>query len=140
MSGLGRTGMVVVVGMALLLAVAACGGDAAADPDRFCEVDDRFEQLGDFLALPSDEAPAAVAEARNILSDGLQAAPDEIRPSYELLVEAFIPILDVFEAADFGDAPTDQEALGAAFATFESDAVREASDAVERWVDANCSA
>jgi len=138
MTGVRRIGTVLVVGMALVLGVAACGDDGA-DPDRFCEVDGRFEQLGDFLALPSDEAPEAVAEARDILSDGLKAAPDEIRPSYALLVDAFIPILDVFEAADFGASPTDQEALGAAFAAFDSDEVRAASDAVENWVDANCS-
>ena len=140
MTGSWHTGRVVVVGLVFLLAVAACGDDAAADPGRFCETDTRFDQLGDFLDLPSDEAREAVAEVRNVLNDGLEAAPDEIRPSYELLVDAFVPILDVFEAADFGDAPVNQAALDAAFATFGSDAVSSASDAVEDWVDANCSA
>ena len=39
---------------------------------------------------------------RDIINDGLVSVPDEIRGSYEVTVDGFVALLDVFEAAEFG--------------------------------------
>ena len=140
MRGSHRTGRIVALG-ALLLLVAACGDDdeaAAADPERFCEVTARLEEL-DVFAVPPDEARKVVEEVRGLLDEALEVAPDEIRPSTKIVVDALIPALDVFAAADFDQAQIDPELGAAAFEAFLEDEVVAASDAGDDWFAANCS-
>ncbi|NIS34467.1 MAG: hypothetical protein GWN79_19815, partial [Actinobacteria bacterium] len=44
--------------------------------------------------LPPDEARETIPRVRAIFDDGLAAAPADVKPSYEILVDAFVPILD----------------------------------------------
>ena len=125
--------------VAAMLMMAACGGDSAS-VEAFCDIDARLEATGQFLDLPPDEARETIPRVRAIFEDGLSAAPDDVKPSYEILVNAFVPILDVFEDSDFGAGEVDGEALSAAFAAFSAPEVSDASDVVEAWVDANCGA
>lgn len=120
-----------------MLMTAACSGGSAS-VEAFCDVDARLAAAGQFLDLPPDEARETIPRVRAIFEDGLAAAPDEVEPAYEILVDAFVPILDVFENSDFGAGEVDQAALQAAFEGFGAPEVADASEFVEAWVDDNC--
>ncbi len=130
MSGSPRTRRVVAIGVVLLLGVAACGGNDAADPERFCEINTEQEQSGDPLGDREE-----VAESRDLLDEALRVAPEEIRPSVEIVVDAFTVLWDALEAADF-----DQEQMELPDEFLDpSSEVPAATDAIEEWIDANCS-
>jgi len=131
MSGSLRSRRVVALGVVLLLGVAACGGNDAADPERFCEINAELDQLGDSLG----EDREVVAETRNLLDEALRVAPEEIRPSLEIVVDSLTVFYDALEAADF-----DQEQMELPDEFFDpSSEVPAASDAMGEWIDANCS-
>lgn len=128
----------VVLGVVLLLTVAACGDDAA-DPERFCEIDTEFDQLDDPFELPPDEARELLRRGRGLLDESVKVAPDEIRSSVEIQVDSFAPFFDLFDVADFDAAQMDEAEVEAFFEAAFSGESEAAFDAVEEWVDANCS-
>ena len=129
MSGSLGSRRVVALGVVLLLGVAACGGNDAADPERFCEINTELEQLG------NSEDREVVAETRDLLDEALRVAPEEIRPSVEIVVDSLTVLYDALEAADF-----DQEQMELPDEFFDpSSEVPAASDAMGEWIDANCS-
>jgi len=129
MSGSLGSRRVVALGVVLLLGVAACGGNDAADPERFCEINTELEQLG------NSEDREVVAESRDLLDEALRVAPEEIRPSVEIVVDSLTVLYDALEAADF-----DQEQMELPDEFFDpSSEVPAASDAMGEWIDANCS-
>lgn len=134
----GSTKRTVVLGMVLLLLAAACGDDAA-DAERFCEIDAEFDQLDDPFELSPDEAREFLPRARGLLDESVKVAPDEIRSSVEIQVDSFAPFFALFEAADFDAAQMDEAEVEAVFETIFSGESDAAFDAVEEWVDANCS-
>ena len=138
MNGFPRIWRVVVLGMVLLLAVAACGGDDVADPERFCEINAQLDERVDPMNLPPDEAREAMPETRNLLAEAQKVAPDEIRPSVVIVVDSLTVIYDALEAADFD---FEQIAPGAIPDEFfeETSEIPAASDTLEQWTDANCS-
>ncbi|MEE9298411.1 MAG: hypothetical protein V3V29_05180 [Acidimicrobiia bacterium] len=138
MIGSSRAGRVVVVGIMLLLVVAACGDDAA-DPERFCEIDAEFDQMGDPFELPPDEVRELLRRGRDLLDESVKVAPDEIRLSVEIQVDSFAPFFDLFEAADFDAAQMDEAEVEVVFETAFSGESGAAFEAIEVWVDANCS-
>jgi hypothetical protein len=123
--------------MVLLLVVAACGDDAA-DAERFCELNVEIEQVGDFFELPPDEARAALGKARDIIDEMVKVVPEEIAPSIDLMAAYFVPILDLFEAADFDTTSVSEAEIDAAFEAAFTDETDAASDALDAWVDTNC--
>ena len=125
------------LGVVLLLVVAACGDDAA-DADRFCELNAEIEQADDFFELPPDEARVAVGEARDAIEEMVKVAPEEVGPSIELLATSFVPILDLFEAADFDSTRLDDGEIDAAFDAALTDETDAASDALDAWIETNC--
>ncbi|MEE9298513.1 MAG: hypothetical protein V3V29_05705 [Acidimicrobiia bacterium] len=133
MIGSPRARRVVVVGVVLLLAVAACGDDDAADPERFCEINTEIEEFDPFNG-PPDEAREAAREVRSLIDEAVEVVPDEIRPSVEVAADSFRSFLDLFEAADFDVSQLDEADLEEAF----SDEVEAATDAMDEWIDANC--
>jgi len=135
---MGSTGRNVALGMVLLLVVAACGDDAAG-AERFCELNAEIEQVGDFFELPPDEARVAAGEARDIIEEMVKVAPEEISPSIDLMAAYFVPILDLFEAADFDNTRVNEAEIDAAFDAAFTDETDAASDALDAWVDTNCS-
>ncbi|MEE8498428.1 MAG: hypothetical protein V3S62_07830 [Acidimicrobiia bacterium] len=134
---MGSTGRNFALGMVLLLVVAACGDDAA-DAERFCELNAEIEQADDFFELSPDEARVAVGEARGTIDEMVKVAPEEIAPSIELLAAYFVPILDLFEAADFDSTRLDDGEIDAAFDAAFTDETDAASDTLDAWVDTNC--
>ncbi len=138
MIGSSRAMRVVVMGVVVLLAVAACGDDAA-DPERFCEINAELDQIDDPFELPPDEAREIVRRGRDLLDELVEVAPAEIRPSVEIQVDSFAPFFDLFEAADFDAAQMDEAEIEAVFETAFSGESGAAFDAIEEWVDANCS-
>ena len=66
-------------------------------------------------------------------------APDEIRSSVEIQVDSFAPFFELFEAAEYDAAQMDEAEVEAVFETAFSGDNEAAFDAVEEWVDANCS-
>ena len=139
MIGSPRARRVVAMGVVLLLAVAACGNDDAADPERFCEIDAEFDQMGDPFELSPDEAREFLRRGRDLLDESVRVVPDEIRLSVEIQVDSFAPFFDLFEAADFDTAQMDEAEVEAVFETAFSGESEAAFDAIEEWVDANCS-
>jgi hypothetical protein len=131
---------VVAIGLAVVMVVGACGDDASGDVTAFCDNRDRFETLGDFLVAPPEQAEGLVATAREIFADGIDVAPDDIRGSYETLVDGFLPLLDVFEASGFGVATPDADDLTAALEGLGAPEVEAANEAVESWYADNCPA
>lgn len=128
----------IALGMVLLLLTAACGDDTA-DPERFCEIDAEFDQLDDPFELSPDEARELLPRARGLLDESVKVAPDEIRSSVEIQVDSFAPFFELFEAVDFDAAQIDEAEVEAIFETVFSGDNEAAFDAVEEWVDANCS-
>lgn len=122
-------------GVALLLVVAACGDDAA-DPERFCEINDELEQLDDPFEVDPDEARDVVRQGRLLLNEAVKVAPDELRDSVEVAADSFGVFLDLAESADFDASQLDEADFEVAF----SAEVIAAAQALEEWLDANCSA
>ena len=120
---------------------AACGDDdgSGANPERYCEIDAEFDQLGDPFEVPPDEAREMIREGRDLWDELVKVAPDEIRLSVETWVHSFTPIFDLFEAADFDAAQVDQAELDAAFEESFSGESGDAYEVTEEWVTANCS-
>ncbi|MEE8497640.1 MAG: hypothetical protein V3S62_03815 [Acidimicrobiia bacterium] len=135
MTGSRGIGRVIVVGMALLLVTAACGDDAAADPDRFCEINADLNALDDPFDSSPDAARAIVREGRALLDEAVRVTPDEIRDTVDLAAESFRLFLDFAEAADFDPERVSLEDVEAAFSA-ESIA---AGEAIDEWAEANCS-
>jgi len=129
----------VVLLTVLLVMAAACGDDAGADPERLCEVSVEIEEQDDFFELPPDEARAAVAEARDLIDEMVKVAPDDVRPSVEVLADSYTPILDAFEDVDFDHEQLDESEIEALFEAAFTDETEAASDTWDEWVDANCS-
>jgi len=125
--------------VALALVASACGG-SGGDAAAFCDLRDQFGQQGDFLAMGPDEAAPAVAEVRRLLSDASDAAPEEIKESFDTAADAFIDLIDVFEDAEFGAAATDQAALEAALQALSTPEIAAANGEVEQWYADNCPA
>lgn len=130
-----RVGRLVGLGVVLLFVVAACGDDDAADPQRLCEINDEIEQL-DLFGVALDSVRDVVREGRLLMDEAVKVAPDEIRDSVELAADSFRLFLDLVEAAEFDPGQINEEDLAAAF----SDEALAAGEALEEWVDANCSA
>jgi len=137
-----RTQRVGAIGIVLLLAVAACGGGGAADPKPFCGSYAEGEQIAETLfgsggapiglGVDPDEARAAIGEGRNLIDKYAKLAPDEIRPSFDVLADHNIRLFDLIEAADFYVYQVDR-------AEFELSAeVVAAGEAIEEWIAANC--
>ena len=125
---------------AVVLLVAACGDNGSgANAERYCEIETEFEQLDDPFELPPNEARETVLEGRDLLDESVRVAPDEIRSSVKTSVDSFMPIIDLFEAADFDATQIDQAEIDALFKTAFSGENEQASEAVEAWVTANCS-
>ncbi len=120
----------------VVLLGAACGDSAAAaDPERFCEISAELEQYFDVIT-DVEEARERGGETIDLLDEAVRVAPDEIRSSVEIISDGIMQLLDIYEAADFDEAQIDPAELDA---LFEDEAVPTASDAMEDWVDANCS-
>jgi hypothetical protein len=135
-------GRVSAVGVVLLLAVAACGDEGAADPDPFCgtyvdgqQISETLFGSGDApigLGVDPDEARQAVGEGRNLIDEYAAMAPDEIRTSVDVLADRTTRLFDLIEAAEFYVYQVDR----AEFAL--SAEVVAAGDALEEWIGANC--
>ena len=134
---MGSNGRSFALAIVMLLVVAACGDDAA-DAERFCELNAEIEQAGDFFELPPDEARVAVGETRDTIEEMLKVAPEEVSPSIELLAAYFIPILDLFEAADFDSTQLDDGEIDAAFDAAFTDETDAIVDALDAWIETNC--
>jgi len=143
-----RSSFAVGVVLAISLVLASCGGgDAAADEERFCELDAQFAGLEYFgkelnhsqtVGAPKDLGDGAAA-ARTVLAEWKASAPDEIGPSVEIWANAYLGLVDVWEAGDFNRAQMDAAELDVAYGRFVGGETDAASDVVIGWVDANCS-
>ncbi len=100
----------------------------AADPGRLCEILTEVDQLG-------IEDREVVAESRSLLDEALRVAPEEIRPSLEISVDALMVLYDAAEAADFD---FEQMELPDEFLDPSSE-VAAAGVAIDVWIGANCS-
>ena len=128
-----RTGWVLGVVM-MLLTLAACGSDTA-DSERFCEIDAEFDELGDPFELPPDQARAVIDEGTALITELLKVAPEEIRPSAEVYMDAILSFVDLFEAADYDVSQITEDEIEAFF----SGDNEVAFEAIDEWIDANCS-
>ena len=67
------------------------------------------------------------------MDEGLRVAPEEIRPSLEVVVDSLTVFYDALETADF-----DPEQMELPDEFFDpSSEVPAASDAMDEWIDAN---
>ena len=145
-----RSSFAAGVVLVISLVAASCGGDdAAAAEERFCELDAQFAGLEYFgkelernpsqtVGAPEDLGDGAAA-ARTVLAEWEASAPDEIGPSIEIWANAYVGLVDVWEAGDFVRAELDVAELDAAYGRFVGGETDAASDVVTGWVDANCS-
>ena len=124
-----------VLGLALLLVVVACGEDFAADPERFCELDFKIGDLEDPFEVLSDEARDIVRQGREFLDEALEVVPGEIRGAAEAAADAFRSYLGFAEAAEFDPDQVEDGALRALVTAEATDAF----DVLEEWRGANCS-
>ncbi len=138
MTGPRRTVWVVVLGMVLLLT--ACGDDAA-DSDRICEISDEFAAMSVDIRrvfdLAPDNAREVVREARLLLDEAVEVAPDEIGDSAEIVADALTLLFDLLEEADFDVALVDPAEMDAVFGVLDSG--NDLVDALYEWFEANCS-
>jgi hypothetical protein len=135
----GSSKRMLVLGLVLLTMTAACGDADAADPERFCEIDAEMDQLGDPFELPADETREVAQTARSLVDESVKVAPDEIRSSVEIQADSFEPFFELFEVADFDLAQIDEGEIDAMFETMFSGENDAAFEAIDEWIDANCS-
>ena len=75
--------------------------DVAADPERFCEIDTELDELDPLNPnLAPDEIRLVILDSRTLLDDLRDVAPDEIRSSVNLAVDAAALMFDALEAAE----------------------------------------
>lgn len=127
-----RTGW--VLGVVMMLLLSACGSDTA-DSERFCEIDTEFDELGDPFELPPDQARAMIDDGRALLAEMVKVAPEEIRPSAETYTDSILLVVDLFEAADYDFSQITEDEIEALF----SGENEVAFEAIDDWIDANCS-
>lgn len=147
MIGLLRTGWIVSVGVVLVLAVAACGDDEAADPERFCEIIAETGSLIDSfmggLGASPDEARETISEARNLIDEAEAVAPEVIRTSVDVAADRARLWFDLIEEADFYALQVDGAEFTAASGSPEVVAARELSEelvfSLGEWIETNCS-
>ena len=132
-----RTGWVLGVVM-MLLTLSACGGDTA-DSERFCEIDTEFDELSDPFELPPDQARAVIDEGTALIAEMVKVAPEEIRPSAEVYMDSILSLVDVLKAVDYDMSRLTQDEIDSAFeAAFSGDS-EVAFEAIDDWIEANCS-
>jgi len=141
----------VSVATTVVLVAASCGGGSestestasvdqavAADATRFCEVVASFDQADNPFELPQEQARIAIPNKQALMVEAALVAPDEIRTEVQDLVESFLPIFDLFEAADFEASrinEADFDALAEAAFSGENNA---AGRIMDDWVSINC--
>ena len=141
-----RSSFAVGVILAISLVATSCGGDdGAAAGERFCELDAQFAGLEHFgrdfeniAGAPEDLGDGAAA-ARTVLAEWRASAPDEISPSVEIWANAYLGLVDVWEAGGFDRAQMDVAELDGAYGRFVDAENKAAKDVVIGWVNANCS-
>lgn len=125
---------VVAVPLALL---AACGTEASADAERFCEVDRELEQLADFTTVAPDDARALVTQTRDLLDEAEDVAPDEISSAVAAVADSFRVILDFYDDADYDvDEAEFSNAIDSGELPVDPPEAADLGD----WVAANCEA
>jgi len=133
-----RTVWAVALGMVLLLT--ACGDDAA-DSERICEISDEFAAMSTDIRrvfdLAPDNARDVVREARLLLDEAVNVAPDEIRDSAEIIADALTLLFDILDEADFDVALVDPAEMDAVLDVVDSG--HDLVDALYEWIEANCS-
>jgi hypothetical protein len=136
----GRRRIVAVGVAALLVAVAACGGDdVAADRVRFCEIDTELDELDPLNPnLTTDEIRLVIPDSRTLLDDLRDVAPDEIRSSVNLAVDAAALMFDALEAADFDLSQIGLDDLPADFVDESGVSVTDATETIAVWIERNC--
>lgn len=114
------------------------GATTAVDEERFCEVATAFEQSENPFELPQEQARIAIPNKQAMMAEAVLVAPDEIRTEVETMVEAFQPIFDLFEAADFDAAQIDPDDFTAIADTAYSGASATAGQIMDDWIAINC--
>jgi hypothetical protein len=138
----GRRRIVAVGVAALFVAAAACGGDdvddVAADPERFCEIETELDELDPLNPnLTPDEIRLVIPDARTLVDEERDVAPNEIRSSVKTLVDVAVVVFDAIEAADFDRSEVGPDEFPADFFD-EAGAFATASETVEVWIEGNC--
>lgn len=122
-----------------LVLLASCGGNTS-NPDRFCEISDELEQVGDFFSLPPQQAEPLARRFLDLITEAHEMAPPEIRRQVGLIADGYADLFPEYEAAGFDATRLDDDSIAALFRDDED--VREAIEAgetpIEEWVSANC--
>lgn len=119
--------------VALALVLVACGGSAAGDPERFCELLDEIDAQ-DTTGLAADEALEAVQEGREKFVEAAEVAPDEIKTEVDTVTDVALQLTDLLIEAGGDESQVDVEEL-----VIDEDEFDDANVAVDAWRTANCS-
>ncbi|MEE9178824.1 MAG: hypothetical protein V3U46_10390 [Acidimicrobiia bacterium] len=125
----------------LSVMAAACGSDdVAGAPDRFCEISDELEDMGDFFSLPPNEAQPVAERFLELITEAHDIAPVEIRRQVGAIVVGFADLFPDYKAAGFDATRLNDSEIDELFRDDED--IRQAIDAgevpIEHWVEANC--
>ncbi len=125
----------------LSLMAAACGSDdVAGDPDRFCEISEELEDMGDFFSLPPNEAQPVAERFFELITEAHDIAPVEIRRQVGAIAVGFADLFPDYEAAGFDATRLNDSEIDELFRDDKD--IRQAIDAgevpIEHWVEANC--
>jgi hypothetical protein len=165
-----KTWKLVVVLLVATAALVSCGGDddddaeASAEVDAEIATDEDLEDLGAFASGECAEASAAFLSAAGGASsaisgtdedleqslDQLEAfadvAPDEIKDDFEVVVDAYAEMVEIFADLDFdpnsGEPPSDETmaALAEVGERFDDGDLQEAQNNITGWFEENCGA
>ncbi|NNF55729.1 MAG: hypothetical protein HKN03_14985 [Acidimicrobiales bacterium] len=127
----------------LLIAAAsgagACGStEAAADPDRFCEILAQLDAQ-DTSGLPADEALTIISEGRALYVEGVEVAPEEIKAEAETFANGVIQITDLLIAAGGDESQVDIAAMESVTEDILTPEFDAAAGEVNAWKASNCS-
>ena len=114
------------------------GATTAVDEERFCEVVTAFEQSENPFELPQEQARIAIPNKQAMMAEAVLVAPNEIRAEVATMAEAFQPIFDLFEAADFDATQINPDDFTAIADTAYSGASDAAGQIMDDWIAINC--
>lgn len=129
----------VVLLIAGALVIAACGStEAAADPDRLCEILAELDTQ-DTTGLPAEEALPIIRDGRALYVEAAEIAPEEIKADAETFTDGVIQITDLLIAAGGDESQLDIAAMESVSDEVLTPEFAAAAGEVNAWKVSNCS-
>lgn len=133
-----------VIGASLALVLAGCGGGSEeASAEEFCDLAEDANDASDDVDAAFDSGdPGDIEDAINdaiaAAEAAVDAAPDDIKPVAETVLEAQQDLANVLEDYDWDIEAAATDEGGELMELIEDDSIQEASDELDDYLDDEC--